>query len=105
MKLYVCYGTWKPAPRPGGHPCGQAYHALKDAGHDPEVKRAYGLGALPGAFNELTSGRREVKQLTGNYWVPVLVADDGTVIQGSRKIIEWAHANPAGAAAKRTATV
>ena len=27
MKLYVCYGTWKPAPRPGGHPCGTAYHA------------------------------------------------------------------------------
>ena len=33
MKLYVCYGTWKPAPRPGGHPCGRAYHSLKDAGH------------------------------------------------------------------------
>ena len=35
MKLYVCYGTWKPAPRPGGHPCGTAYHALVDAGHQP----------------------------------------------------------------------
>src|SRR5436305_378901 len=98
MKLYVCYGTWKPAPRPGGHPCGQAYHALKDAGHDPEVKRSYGLGAFPGAVNNLTSGRREVKELTGNYWVPVLVLDDGTVIQGSRKIIDWAGANPAASA-------
>jgi hypothetical protein len=101
VKLYVCYGTWKPAPRPGGHPCGQAYHALRDAGYDPEVKKAYGLGVLPGAVNELTSGRREVKQLTGNHWVPALVADDGTVIQGSREIIEWANANPAGAAADR----
>jgi hypothetical protein len=31
--------------------------------------------------------------------VPVLVTDDGTVVQGSEKIAEWAKANPAGAAA------
>ena len=37
MKLYVCWGTFKNPLRPGGHPCGNAYHALKDAGHDPEV--------------------------------------------------------------------
>jgi hypothetical protein len=103
MKLYVCYGTWKPAPRPGGHPCGRAYDALVDAGYGPEVKRVYGLGMLPGLFN-LTPGRREVKRLTGNYWVPVLVADDGEVIQGSREIVDWAKshrapvADPAAAA-------
>jgi hypothetical protein len=45
-------------------------------------------------FN-LTPGRREVKRLTGNYWVPVLVADDGEVVQGSRQIVDWARANPA----------
>jgi hypothetical protein len=73
-----------------------AYHALRDAGHSPEVKLAYGLGALPGFMNNLASGRREVKKLTGNYWVPVLVLDDGTVIQGSREIIDWAGANPPG---------
>ena len=98
MKLYVCYGTWKPAPRPGGHPCGRAHEALTAAGYDPEVRRSYGLGLFPGFLNNLTPGRREVKRLTGNYWVPVLIADDGTVIQGSRKIIEWAQANPAPAA-------
>jgi hypothetical protein len=98
MKLYVCYGTWKPAPRPGGHPCGMAYHALKDAGHDPEVKLSYGLGAAPGFINNLSEGRREVKRLTGNHWVPVLVLDDGSIIQGSRKIIDWAQANPPGSA-------
>jgi hypothetical protein len=27
-------------------------------------------------------------------WVPVLVCDDATVIQGSRKIARWAMANP-----------
>jgi Glutathione S-transferase, N-terminal domain len=98
MKLYICYGTFKRAPRPGGHPCGNAYHALKDAGHDPEVVRSYGLGLFPGLMN-LTKGRREVKELTGNYWVPVLVTDDQTVIQGSKEIMAWARANPARAGA------
>jgi hypothetical protein len=102
MKLYVCYGTWKPAPRPGGHPCGAAYHALKDAGHSPEVKLSYGLGAVP--FLNFTSGRQEVKKLTGNYWVPALVLDDGTVIQGSREIAEWARSNPPGSSATATGT-
>jgi hypothetical protein len=97
MKLYVCWGTFTVAPRPGGHPCGNAYHALRDAGHDPEVVRSYGLGLLPGFLNQ-TRGRREVKELTGSYWVPVLVTDDETAIQGSDKIIEWARANPAPAA-------
>jgi hypothetical protein len=97
MKLYVCYGTFKPAPRPGGHPCGRAYHALEDAGYQPEVKRVYGtFGALPGMFN-FTPGRREVKRLTGNYWVPVLVTDNGEVVQESRKIEAWAKDHPVSA--------
>ena len=95
MKLYVCYGTFKFTPRPGGHPCGHAHQALVDAGYEPEVIRSYGWGLLPEVFN-LTPGRREVKRLTGSHWVPALVTDDGTVIQGSRRIIEWAKANPAG---------
>jgi hypothetical protein len=93
VKLYVCYGTFKAGPRPGGHPCGNAYHALKDAGHDPEVVRSYGLGALGPLFN-FTPARREVKRLTGNYWVPVLVTDDGAVVQGSAEIAEWALEHP-----------
>ena len=98
MKLYVCYGTFTTTPRPGGHPCGNAYRALKGAGHDPEVIRTYGSGFLPEIFNR-TPGRREVKRLTGNTWVPVLVTDEDEVIQGSQKIIDWAHAHPAVAAA------
>jgi hypothetical protein len=101
MKLYVCYGTWKPAPRPGGHPCGTAYHALKDAGYEPDVELTYGLGILPGFMNDLSPGRREVKRLTGNHWVPALVLDSGGVIQGSREIAEWARSHPA--AARQTA--
>jgi hypothetical protein len=93
MKLYVCWGTFK-TPRPGGHPCANAYHALKDAGHDPEVALSYGLAPLPGIFNR-TSGRRKVQELTGNRWVPTLVLDDETVIDGSHEIMDWARANPA----------
>jgi hypothetical protein len=94
MKLYVCYGTWKPAPRPGGHPCGTAFHALKDAGHDPQVVKSYGLGILPSALNQ-TAGRKRAKELTGSDMVPVLELDDGTAIGGSREIAAWAKANPA----------
>jgi hypothetical protein len=97
MKLYICYGTFKPAPRPGGHPCGNAHDALSKAGYNPELIRSYGLGILPGAFN-WTRGRREVKQLTGSYMVPVLVTDDGTVVRGSHEIMDWAKANPAASA-------
>lgn len=40
------------------------------------------------------SGRREIKRLTGNYKVPTLVLDDGTVIDDSKNIVAWAAANP-----------
>jgi glutathione S-transferase len=97
MKLYVCYGLFH-SPRPGGHPCRNAYVALKEAGYEPEVIRSYGLGMLPDAFNQ-TKGRKEAKRLTGKNWVPVLVLDDGTAINDSHKIVEWAKANPAASAA------
>ena len=93
MKLYICYGLF-PSPRPGGHPCKNAHDALREAGHKPDVIKSYGLGILPDFLNR-TSGRREVRRLTGNNWVPVLVTDDDEVIQGSGKIAAWAKANPA----------
>ena len=91
MKLYVCWGTFD---HPGGHPCRHAYVALREAGHDPEVIKSYGLGMLPGIFNR-TAGRQEVQRLTGNRMVPTLVLDDGTVVDGSREIVAWASAHPA----------
>jgi hypothetical protein len=93
VKLYVCWGTF-PTPRPGGHPCRNAHEALLRAGHRPEVVKSYGLALLPGPFNQ-TRGRREVQELTGNRWVPTLVLDDGTVIDGSREIVAWAEGHPA----------
>ena len=96
MKLYVCYGTWTAGAQVHKHPCGEANKALTQAGHSPQVVPCYGLGLLPDALN-FTPRRRTVKELTGNCWVPVLVLDDQTVIQGSRKISDWARDNPAGA--------
>ena len=101
MKLYVCWGTF-PTPRPGGHPCKNAYDALKEAGHEPEVIKSYGFAPLPDALN-FTSGRREVRKLTGKDWVPVLVTDDGEVVADSKNIVAWAQEHPAGAAAPASA--
>ena len=98
MNLYVCWGTWRrPTPVVGKgspHPCGAAHEALEDAGHEPKVVRALGWKALPDVFN-FTPARRNVKKLTGDISVPVLVTDDGEVVAGSREIAAWAEANPA----------
>ena len=56
-------------------------------GHSPEVTKVYGLASLP----DFTSGRKEVKRLTGESFVPVLVLDDGQVVQGSDNIVAWAR--------------
>lgn len=101
MTLYVCWGTF-PVPwprsgaswRPGAHPCRTAYVALKDAGYEPDVVRAYGFHFLP----DVTNARKEVRRLTGESFVPVLVLDDGQVVADSSEIIAWAEANPADAA-------
>ncbi|TML37216.1 MAG: glutathione S-transferase domain-containing protein [Actinobacteria bacterium] len=98
MKLFVCWGTFW-TPRPGGHPCANAYRALRKAGHEPEVVRSYGLTILPDRVFNRTPGREEVKRLTGSSMVPVLVTDDGEVIRDSMRIVEWAQRNAAGAAA------
>jgi hypothetical protein len=98
MKLYVCWGTF-PVPwprrgaswRPGAHPCKRASDAIREAGHDPKVVRTYGFAFLP----DITRGRRRVKKLTGESFVPVLVLDDEAVVAGSDEIVEWARSHPA----------
>ena len=60
--------------------------------------RSYGYGMLPDFLNR-TSGRREVKKLTGKSWVPVLVTDSGEVVSDSKNIVAWAKQHPAGQAA------
>jgi hypothetical protein len=101
MTLYVCWGTF-PVPwprrsaswRPAAHPCKRAFDSLKKAGHSPEVVKVYGFGQLP----DLTRGRREIRRLTGQSFVPVLALDNGQVVTDSADIVAWASANPAAAA-------
>lgn len=98
MRLYVCWNTAVGPFGDGGHPCGKAFRALRDAGHDPEVVKARGFGALPDAIFNRSAGRQEVRELTGRSMVPVLVTDDDRVIIESAAIIAWAEAHPAAAA-------
>lgn len=95
MKLYVCWGTFW-TPRPGGHPCRNAYTALKEAGYEPEVEHVHGLGIGPVKLTG-TDGRKKIQELTGQSMAPVLVTDDGEAIHDSKRIAEWAQAHPADA--------
>jgi glutathione S-transferase len=94
VKLYVCWGTFQTI-RPGGHPCHNAYQALRMAGHDPEVVKVHGLGIGPRFMHLTTRGRKEVEELSGQRAVPVLITDQDEVISDSHRIIDWAEANPA----------
>ncbi len=74
------------------HPCGVAAKALDEAGHEYEVRVVGGFKNIP--FSR--RGRRdEIVSLTGQEDVPVLLLDDGEAVDGSRRIVEWAAANPA----------
>ena len=91
MKLYVCYGTFPATPRPGGHPCGNAHRALKEAGHDPEVVRSYGLGMLPDALQQDRAAARRSKRADRQDDGAGARTDDGEAIYPSQKIVEWAE--------------
>jgi hypothetical protein len=86
VKLYVCYGTYD-----WHHPCGRAYKALEAAGYEPEVIKSYGCFGT----DRLWKACRAIKEMTGNYKVPTLVLDDGSIIDESQNIIDWAAAHPA----------
>jgi Glutathione S-transferase, N-terminal domain len=88
MKLYVCWGTFQTKR---GHPCGDALKALVAAGYEPEVIKTGGCYRTDPLFPR----RREVKRITGNYKVPTLVLDNGTIIDSSQNIIDWARTNVA----------
>ncbi len=87
MRLHVCYGTFGTDER---HPCAKAYHALVAAGYQPRVVRTGGCYGT----DRLWSGRRAIKRVTGNYKVPTLFLDDGTIVDGTENIVAWAAANP-----------
>jgi hypothetical protein len=96
MILYTCAGQKHGGSLPlVQHPCGAAAKALDDGGHEYEIK-------VVGGFKNVPMSRRgkrdEIRKLTGQDDVPVLLTDDGAVIQGSKRIVAWATQRPASAA-------
>ena len=89
MKLYICWST------NGGdhHDCHTVHQALVDAGHEPEIIKARGQEHLPVLLQGKV--RREVFAMTGSYFVPVLVLDDGTAISSPTEAVAWAKAHVA----------
>lgn len=89
MILYTCAGGKHGASGPlVKHPCGVAAKALDEGGHEYEVEVVGGFKNLP--FSR--RGKRDhIVKLTGQEDVPVLLADDGTVVQGSQRIVAWAR--------------
>jgi glutaredoxin len=85
MDLYLCF-----AKGAGGalHPCAVAKNALDDAGLPYELKTVGGLKNIP--FTTSGGKRDEIKRLSGQERVPILVLDDGSVITGSKQIKTWA---------------
>lgn len=88
MILYVCPAGTMGARGPLlKHPCGKAANALDDAGVQYELKKVEGFKNVPLA----SRGKRdEIKKLSGQERVPILVLDDASVIVGSGAIVAWA---------------
>ena len=93
MVLYTCparkHGASAPIVK---HPCGVAAQALDRAGLGYEVKVVGGFKNVP--FSR-RGKRGEIRELTGQEDVPVLLLDDGTAIAGTGKIVEWASTHSA----------
>ena len=87
MILYTCAGQ-KHGATTVKHACGVAAKALDEGGHQYEIEVVGGFKHIP--FTR--RGKREkIVELTGQEDVPVLVTDDGTVVQGSQQIVAWAR--------------
>ncbi|HMD57692.1 MAG TPA: glutathione S-transferase N-terminal domain-containing protein [Solirubrobacteraceae bacterium] len=95
ITLYVCHID-EGGPPP--HACKRAQRALRESGHDFE-KVIFAKGIPFGLF---TRGRRpELKALSGQEKLPVLVLPDGSTVNGSADIIAWARSNATVAAQGR----
>jgi glutathione S-transferase len=92
MILYTC-GTKTMGP---GllHPCAKAGDALDAAGHEYEVKTVAGYRLAFWTWPNRSRDRAEIKRLSGQEGVPILVLDEGEVISGSGRIAAWAREHP-----------
>jgi glutathione S-transferase len=100
--LYTCTdGTsFGELPGPLAHPCGRAAVALDNARHTYELRKVKGGTLKFWTWPSRAKDRAEIEKLSGQRSVPILVLDDGTVITGSGKIVDWAREHaPAESAA------
>jgi glutaredoxin len=77
-----------------GHACGRAAKALDEAGYTYELRDLPGYRLVPWTWGERRHGRSEIKAMTGQIGLPVLVLDEGETVVGSGKIVEWARSHP-----------
>jgi len=98
--LYVCAdGTsFGSLPAPVAHPCGRAAVALDRAGHSYELKKVKGGTLKFWTWPSRAKDRAVIEQLSGQRAVPILVLDDGEVLTGSGRIVEWAQQHAPAAA-------
>jgi glutathione S-transferase len=90
--LYTC---GQKTHGPGfAHPCAKAGNALDAAGYEYELKTVGGYRLMPWTWGSREKDRAEVKELSGQEAVPILVLDDGEVISGSGTIAKWAREHP-----------
>jgi glutathione S-transferase len=95
MILYVCANgtSFGGLPTPIAHPCGRAAKALDDARHHYEVKKVKGGALKLWTLPTRSRDRAEVRELSGQNAVPILVLDDGSVLSGTGTIVDWAQSN------------
>jgi glutaredoxin len=91
--LYTC--GYKDSLPPALHPCARAAKALDDAGYEYEIHDLPGYRLVPWTWRRRNRGREQIRQLTGQVGLPVLVLDEGRTVVGSGRIVDWARAHPA----------
>lgn len=82
--LYVCHID---EGHPRLHPCAKAHFALEKAGVAHE-KIVYGQGRPFGRGTEGT--RPDIKEISGQEKLPVLVLPGGETVAGGKPIVKWA---------------
>jgi glutathione S-transferase len=99
--LYTCTDgkVFGGLPGPVAHPCGRAAKALDEEGHRYEWRKVKGGTFKLWTWPSRAHDRAEIEQLSGQRAVPILVLDDGAVINGSGAIARWAeeHSPPGSA--------
>jgi glutathione S-transferase len=98
MVLYTCEvgKALGDVPAPFAHPCGRAAKALDRAGYEYEHEHEQVRGGMLKFWTlpKRAEDRAEIKRLSGQSAVPILVLDDGEVVSSSGEIVRWVESHP-----------